>query len=262
MNVFLETPHKTFPLILAVACALLAVDLFLVARHRRLGSAVLSDLMARIAGSNGFIVYAAYIAALQRQETLQTPGPIEFEPLIRRGFVVLVFLIMGASYILRNPARVRAAGFRERLFPFFCAGLPILINESSSHFTPFVAFPAVITDRAATGLLFLGNSVSVWGLFYLRRAFSIMAEVRDLVSRGPYRFVRHPIYAGQILATGALWLLSPTWVGLVLFFVFIAAQHLRASFEEEKLLKALPEYGPYRSRTGAYLPRIGHVPTP
>ncbi|HSA60259.1 MAG TPA: isoprenylcysteine carboxylmethyltransferase family protein [bacterium] len=221
------------------------------------------DLLPRVTGAVFFTAYAAYIAVLQRNEIIQAPGPIAIEPLVRRGFVVLIFLLMASSYVLRRPARVRATGFRERVFPFVCAVLPIALNESSALFAPFAGLPSLVTERLADGLLFLGNALSVWGLIYLRRAFSIMAEVRDLVSRGPYRFVRHPIYEGQILATTALWLLSPSWGSTLLLLVFIAAQLARASIEESKLEASLPGYKRYRERTGAYLPRlVGKHPTP
>ena len=59
-------------------------------------------------------------------------------------------------------------------------------------FTPW----AVIRDISAP--LALGAFVlGVYGLLYLRRSLSIIPEARRLVTGGPYRFIRHPLYAGR-----------------------------------------------------------------
>lgn len=213
-------------------------------------------MLPRLTGVIFFTSYAFYILALQTQEILRSPGPVPIDNVIARAFVVLMFLLMAASYVLRRPARVKAAGFRERFFPFFCAVLPVAVNEVAAFVDPFTKVPTLVTEGLAVGLLFLGNALSVWGLISLRRSFSIMAEVRDLVSRGPYRFIRHPIYAGQILATTALWLMAPSWASGLLLIAFIAAQLARSSIEEKKLASSLPEYARYRERTGAYVPKF------
>jgi len=43
-------------------------------------------------------------------------------------------------------------------------------------------------------------TLAVYGLLYLSRSLSIIPEVRRLVTGGPYRVVRHPLYAAEILA--------------------------------------------------------------
>jgi protein-S-isoprenylcysteine O-methyltransferase Ste14 len=62
------------------------------------------------------------------------------------------------------------------------------------------------------------------------------------VTGGPYRWVRHPVYLGEILTAVAVcaWRFSPA--NVLLFLAFAAAQGLRARAEEEKLARNFPEY--------------------
>ena len=49
-------------------------------------------------------------------------------------------------------------------------------------------------------LLLAGTAWSVWSLRFLGRNVSVLAQARDVVDRGPYRWVRHPLYAGEIVS--------------------------------------------------------------
>ena len=83
-----------------------------------------------------------------------------------------------------------------------------------------------------------------------------MAEARVFITSGPYRIVRHPVYVGEILAITALFVLVPSWGGIVIFVAFIIAQGTRAFVEQRKLSAAFPEYEEYRERTGMFFPRL------
>jgi protein-S-isoprenylcysteine O-methyltransferase Ste14 len=204
------------------------------------------ELLPRIIGSVFFSAYAGYVVWLQTREFLR--GPVPVDDVLARAFVVVAFSLMALTYWLRGSARVKAVGFRERIFPFLCAVLPIAVNELGG--------PSALGARKwiATGLLFFGDVIVISSLISLRRCFSIMAEVRMLVASGPFRFVRHPIYVGQVLATGGLLMLAPSWPSAGLFLAFVVLQHARAVIEEKKLMASLPEYRAYRERTGMYVP--------
>jgi protein-S-isoprenylcysteine O-methyltransferase Ste14 len=95
----------------------------------------------------------------------------------------------------------------------------------------------------------LSTAFTVWGMWALRRSFSITVEARELVASGPYRFIRHPIYSGEIAAatTVALWRFS--WPNIALLAIFIGIQLTRARMEEVKLELNFPEYREYAKRT-------------
>ena len=82
---------------------------------------------------------------------------------------------------------------------------------------------------------------------------------RRLVIRGPYRFVRNPMYIGGGLALigAALFYLSAALLVYGVLFLFVA--HLFAVFYEEPALKHRfgTDYEAYRRRVGRWLPRAG-----
>lgn len=78
-----------------------------------------------------------------------------------------------------------------------------------------------------------------------------------LVSSGPYRFVRHPIYLFQmVMLIGAFWLL-PAGFSLALVFAHLICVLIKAADEEAFLLTTLgEEYRQYLARTGRLFPRV------
>src|SRR3989441_5379821 len=91
---------------------------------------------------------------------------------------------------------------------------------------------------------------------YLGSRFSIVPEARGLVTDGPYRLARHPIYLGEILA--GFGLVLPTVVSLhaVVFAVFLGAQLARTYFEERVLRNTYPQYAAYARRTRRLIPFV------
>lgn len=121
----------------------------------------------------------------------------------------------------------------------------------------FVPPPAL--GWLAASLTLLGVLFAIWARVHLGRNWSAAPAVKEdheLVTSGPYRFVRHPIYAGVLLAvTGAALTGSLFAVGiLILFFVMV----LRRIGKEEAIMLALfpNDYPGYRARTKKLIPFV------
>jgi protein-S-isoprenylcysteine O-methyltransferase Ste14 len=108
------------------------------------------------------------------------------------------------------------------------------------------------TFASGTALVLVGNALDVWGYGKLFRSISIVPEARDLKVSGPYRFVRHPIYLGQMLAQAGVWLFfAQTHVVWIAFYAcFVGMQLYRSRLEDRVLERAFGEpYLAWKRRT-------------
>ena len=105
-------------------------------------------------------------------------------------------------------------------------------------------------------LILIGNIYGLMALRHLGRSFSIFPEGRRLVTTGPYRYVRHPLYiAESIAALGAMInFLSPASVVIVVTQLLL--QFARMHYEEKVLRQTFPEYAAYARRTAKIIPGI------
>ncbi len=84
---------------------------------------------------------------------------------------------------------------------------------------------------------------------YLSPAVRIQKERgQKVVDTGPYRYVRHPMYAGVgVYLVGTAMMLG-SWMGVIVGFLLIAAVARRAIFEEQTLKQELAGYADYMTR--------------
>lgn len=186
------------------------------------------------------------------------------------AFDALVFY----SLLVRRRARVRPQGFAENVFPLITVFLPVIgytllflpalrmmvppypesLLRALNELTP--AFPFYLN---MTGLVFglAGAALSIWSIAHLRASFGIRTAVRELVTTGPYRRIRHPLYLGEIVHILGLTILAATPVALALFVVAVSLQVTRAKIEERKFLATVPAYAAFRRQTGFLWPKLG-----
>jgi protein-S-isoprenylcysteine O-methyltransferase Ste14 len=117
----------------------------------------------------------------------------------------------------------------------------------------FAWSPIVIAVQAAA------VGVAVWG----RRSFqdgtfrvTAAPGSQSIIRRGPYRFVRHPMYSGALLFVWAAVVSHLSLLTLVIGIAFTAVIVARV-FAEERLLRArYPEYHDYTESTKALVPYL------
>jgi protein-S-isoprenylcysteine O-methyltransferase Ste14 len=110
----------------------------------------------------------------------------------------------------------------------------------------------LLPDALTAGVSALGVALVVLGKIALGRSFGLVPANRGIVVRGPYTFVRHPIYTGYLITHVAFLMASPTpWNFAVLFFSD-SALIVRAMMEE-RVLRNDVEYQGYCRRVGWHL---------
>jgi protein-S-isoprenylcysteine O-methyltransferase Ste14 len=77
-----------------------------------------------------------------------------------------------------------------------------------------------------------------------------------LVSRGPYRYIRHPIYAGLCLFTLAGAVAHRSWNGALFGGLILAGAMLRIACEETLVRARYPEYAQYKATTWRMIPYV------
>ena len=117
-------------------------------------------------------------------------------------------------------------------------------------FSPQVARMSVIAGRA---LFVVGAVIAGWGLvlFYSNRTTTVPGKSSiKLVTWGPYRFTRNPMYVGLILAyVGEAGLMNQIWPVFLLPFMIAYLNWIVIPVEEAKLTEVFQDqYLQYRSR--------------
>jgi protein-S-isoprenylcysteine O-methyltransferase Ste14 len=92
-------------------------------------------------------------------------------------------------------------------------------------------------------------------VWFLGRSISVIAQAREVVDRGLYRLVRHPLYVGELVSTLGVAIVGTVWA-FCAWAVLCVLQAYRALREEQVLLVVLPGYRSYRARTAALLPGV------
>ena len=110
-------------------------------------------------------------------------------------------------------------------------------------------------------LMLLGISIRWSAIYALGEYFTgkvSVLESQHLVQGGLYRHVRHPAYAGSLLAYLGMGLALANWISFVMiFFPILLAALYRMQVEERVLREAFgDEYADYSSRTKRLLPGI------
>jgi protein-S-isoprenylcysteine O-methyltransferase Ste14 len=111
---------------------------------------------------------------------------------------------------------------------------------------------------------FAGISLYLWGFRTLGRMFAISSALgtqlyhdHQLITSGPYAYVRHPMYLGVILAAWGALLVFHTWA-MLLYTLSALTVIFRADREDAALALEFPQQWPaYADRVPGWLPRLG-----
>lgn len=78
----------------------------------------------------------------------------------------------------------------------------------------------------------------------------------ELITSGPYKFIRHPMYTAVLLGCAGMLVLNFSTMTAVLWAALCVVLTLKIQREEALLQMAYPRYNEYRTHTGALLPKF------
>jgi protein-S-isoprenylcysteine O-methyltransferase Ste14 len=198
-------------------------------------------------------LFALFAVACLR-EFVREAGDAFAEPTLRAvlvaGFWLLKTAIMGAFayFVLVRPPSRRQTRAVVAIVACVAAAAGAVALQGPGAGVPL-------------SMLIVGEVVavisSVWllaSVLALGRCFGILPEARGLVTRGPYRLVRHPVYLGELGVCGGLVIGAPTIWNVGCAAVILVAQIVRMGLEERALEAEFPEYAAYARRTSRIVP--------
>jgi protein-S-isoprenylcysteine O-methyltransferase Ste14 len=112
------------------------------------------------------------------------------------------------------------------------------------------------------GIILAGDLLFIWSHRALGKNWSPFLEIRKghtLVTDGPYRYIRHPMYASIFLIGIGVSLLSANGIVALAYLMPVTSMYLvRVSDEEEMMVEQFgDEYRDYMRRTGRLVPKLG-----
>jgi protein-S-isoprenylcysteine O-methyltransferase Ste14 len=164
--------------------------------------------------------------------------------------------------------RTKQTQERAPLGPRLAYGIPVLVgsylmfvgnSDSGRLYSRIVPRSAAIEDIGLF-LTIAGIAFAMWARFYIGQNWSGAVTVKvghELVRSGPYRWVRHPIYSGILLAIIGSALARGKAVGLLSIALFWIGFLIKSRMEEEFMRKTFGEqYIQYAQETGALVPKM------
>ena len=151
-----------------------------------------------------------------------------------------------------------STGFPLRLYPPLWFAIFALTALALDRLLPLSFDLPWLARPLALLMAFGGGCLALWAALLFRRQHTTVhpyAEASSLVTRGPYRITRNPMYAGLLLTLAAvgLWLQSFTALALAPLFVFVI-NRCNILPEERRLATLFGEdYHIYRMRTRRWL---------
>lgn len=140
--------------------------------------------------------------------------------------------------LIRRPTDAISLKLSDWMLAIIATALPLLVEFRTNDpmFVPLAIF-----------LIILGNMWQIGAKLFLRRSFGVAPANRGVKSTGPYRYMRHPIYAGYFVTHIAALLLFPSLWNLAVYLCAWIVQIMRLR-AEENLLGEDPAYRAYQAR--------------
>jgi protein-S-isoprenylcysteine O-methyltransferase Ste14 len=150
-------------------------------------------------------------------------------------------VLMVVMSLVRVPPRSVMFNLRSLIATAAMMVLPMLMRPGAMASTGWLAKAAIVVEL-------IGITFTQISRVYLGRRFGLLPANRGIVSSGPFRWMRHPIYSGWAILTIGFLMAYPNVRNIAMFVISIPFMVWRISLEEEHLTLD-PEYRAYLAKT-------------
>jgi protein-S-isoprenylcysteine O-methyltransferase Ste14 len=176
----------------------------------------------------------------------------------------VLFGVYWAISALNSKVTKRRESWPQRLgymLPLVAAFALLSRPEARRGWLATRAFPFTpAAEWAGVAIVAAGIAICFWARWHLGANWSgtvTLKEGHELISSGPYRTIRHPIYTGILLAFLGTAVQIGQVRGFLAFVIAWACFYVKARREESFLADEFGDrFAEHRQRTGMFLPRL------
>jgi protein-S-isoprenylcysteine O-methyltransferase Ste14 len=180
--------------------------------------------------------------------------------------IIVTWVILGLFWSVSAFFQKRVSkdvNHLERFMQIFYMVIPIILLIKYDFFNLLeivIVRTTLFVNIISIFLCILGLGVALYARITLRGNWSakvVLKKEHELVSDGPYRFVRHPIYTGLLLLYLGSALAVGRVAGLIGFLMLFCGLYIKLRLEEKLMIKHFHEkYKEYMKRTKMLIPYV------
>jgi protein-S-isoprenylcysteine O-methyltransferase Ste14 len=138
--------------------------------------------------------------------------------------------MLSACMLVLHRKTSRHAPLLQRLIAWASALLPFAVQVNNS-------VPAVNRFLSLFGVV-----IAIWAIAALGKSFDVSPADRGLVKHGPYKWLRHPMYASELFSVIVIVVVDLSLRNILVTVVLLATLYLRIHWEE-KIIRGYADYG-------------------
>jgi protein-S-isoprenylcysteine O-methyltransferase Ste14 len=138
--------------------------------------------------------------------------------------------MLSACMLVLHHKTSRHAPLLQRLIAWTSALLPFAVRVNNS-------VPAINRFLSLAGVV-----IAIWAIAALGKSFDVSPADRGLIKHGPYKWLRHPMYASELFSVITIVVVDLSWRNILVTVVLLATLYLRIHWEE-KIIRGYADYG-------------------
>lgn len=175
------------------------------------------------------------------------------------GFIWAIFIIVWliSALTAKRTASRKSGALLARILIALCVVVGITFSGPRSVFAWMTPISSPALEWVGVALVAAGVAFAIWARFYLGRNWGMPMTLKkdaELVTTGPYAYVRHPIYTGMLVAMLGSALGAGLW--WFILFILMGVYFIFAAKTEEKIMigEFGEKYADYMKRSKMLIP--------